>query len=82
MPPCVMNSSSSAEMMALSKDRRNVFVGDDLPALGRELTDYRAVAAEHASDRAGRVVVERGNCRQVVGEREQHAAGRAKTPRP
>ena len=58
--------------------RRNVFVGNDLSAFGRELADDRAVPAEDARDDAGRVVVERRDFRQVVGEGEQDAGGRAK----
>ena len=55
----------------------DLFVGDDVAPLGRELADDAAVAAEHAGDRAGRVVVERGDLRQVADEREQDARGRA-----
>ncbi len=43
-----------------------------------EFADDGAVPAHHSGDRAGRVVVERGDLREVVGEGEQDAAGSAK----
>ena len=60
----------------LAELRRDRFVGDDHAALGGELADHLAVRAVDARDGARRVVVERGNLRQVAGEREEHAADR------
>ena len=54
--------------------RRDRLVGDDLAPLDGELADDLAARAVDARDRARRVVVERGDLRQVAGVGEEHAA--------
>ena len=53
--------------------RRDRLVGDDLAPLDRELADHLAARAVDARDRARRVVVERGDLRQVAGVGEDDA---------
>ncbi len=52
----------------------NVLIPDDGPPLGGKLADDPAVSPEDTRDRVGHVVVERGDLRQIVGVREEHAA--------
>ena len=61
----------------LAQPRRDLVVADDDPALGRELADDRAVVRVDAGDGVRRVVVERGDLRQVAGEDEEHTAHRS-----
>ena len=65
----------------LSEQRRDLLVGHDDAALGGELADDLALEVEDARDRVRRVVVERGNLRQVVGGSEEQAAERAEPGR-
>ena len=58
----------------LAQQRVDVVVADDDAALRGELADDLAVGGVDARDRARRVVVERGDLRQVAGVGEQHAA--------
>ena len=58
----------------LTQHRRHVVVADDDAAFDRELADHPFVAREQAGDRVRLVVVERADLRNVVGEREEHAA--------
>ena len=58
----------------LTQDRVDVVVADDDPALGGELADHLALGGVETRDGAGRVVVERGNLREIAGVREQNAA--------
>ena len=74
MPLCVKKSASSDGDDRVAQDLRNLFVGDEHAPLGRELADERAVAAEHARDRAGRVVVELRDLR--AGRRRTRTARR------
>ena len=53
--------------------RRDRLVGDDLAPLDGELADDLAARAVDARDRARRVVVERGDLRQVAGVGEDDA---------
>ena len=53
--------------------RRDRLVRNDLAPLDGELADDLAVRAVDAGDRARRVVVERGDLRQVAGVGEDHA---------
>ena len=65
----------------LSQKRRDLLVPHDNPPLGGELADGLALEVEDARDGIGRVVVQSGNLRQVVGRREQQAAERAQRGR-
>ena len=76
-PKCCSNSESSAARIACSQLRRDRFVRNDLAALDGELADDLAARAVDARDRARRVVVERGDLRQVAGVGEDHAGGDA-----
>ena len=58
----------------LAQQRVDVVVADDDAALRGELADELAVRRVDARDGARRVVVERGDLRQVAGVREEHAA--------
>ena len=58
----------------LAEQRVDVVVADDDAALGGEFADQLAVGRIDARDRAGRVVVERGDLGQVAGVGEQDAA--------
>jgi len=58
----------------LPQHRVDVVVADDHAALGRELADHLAAAGVDPGDRAGRIVVERGDLGQVSGIGEHHAA--------
>jgi hypothetical protein len=55
----------------------DVVVADDDPALRRKLADDLAVGSVNTSDRAGGVIVERRDLRQIAGIGEEHAAERA-----
>ena len=61
----------------LTKQRRDLIVGDDDAPLGGELADHLAVGRIDAGDRARRVVVERRNLRHVAAGREQQTADAA-----
>ena len=65
----------------LAEQGRDAVVVHDQPSLLGELADDVAVAGIDAGDRAGRVVVERRDLRQVPREREQDAAHRAEHDR-
>ena len=58
----------------LTEHGRHVVVADDDAALDRELADDALVASQQAGDRVRLIVVERADFRNVVGEREEHAA--------
>ena len=58
----------------VSKNLRNLIVGDELPMFRRKLADDGAVASENFGDRARRVVVECGDLRKIADEREDDAA--------
>jgi hypothetical protein len=65
----------------LTEQRVDVIVPDDDPPLRRELADHLAVRGVDARDRAGRVVVEHRDARQIACVREQHPAQDAEHPR-
>ena len=72
-PMCRSNPPSSAAMIA-SRIWGDVVVADDETALHGEFADHVAARGVHARDGVRRVVIERGNLRQVSGVREQDAA--------
>src|SRR5204863_8371806 len=57
----------------LVEHRVDVVVADDDAPLGGEFADDLAVRGVHTGDGARRVIIERGDLRQVAGVREQHA---------
>ena len=65
----------------LAQLRRDSLVRDDDAALGGEVADQLAARGVDPCDGARRVVVERGDRREVAGEREQHAADGAEKRR-
>src|SRR5262249_54638824 len=58
----------------MAQQRVDIVVADDDPALSGEFADDLAVGSVNARDRARRVVVERGDLREIAGVGKQHAA--------
>ena len=58
----------------LAQHRIDVVVSDDNAPLRREFPDQLSLRGVDARDGAGRIVVERGDLREVVGVREHHSA--------
>jgi hypothetical protein len=61
----------------IAQDRVDVVVADDDAPLGRKFADHLPVRRVDAGNRAGAVVVERGNLGQIAGVGEEHAAQHA-----
>ena len=75
-----VDAEMAIELGVLGRDDRlaqqwvDLVVADDDAALRGELADHLSGAGVDAGDRARRVVVERGDLRQVTGVGEHHAA--------
>jgi hypothetical protein len=65
----------------LPEQRADVVVADNHAPLCRELTDDLVVGRVDPRDRAGRVVVQRRDLRQIAGIGEEHPAEDAEDPR-
>ncbi len=73
-PKCELKPSSSLAMMRLPQQRRDLVVADHHAPFDREFADHFAAGGIDPRDGARRVIIERGDLRQVAGKDEQDAA--------